>query len=155
MVLLPHLNLLESCFQFHNYQNNKKLLNALYNGSIEVCFTKKYIELIEQEITNKDVFQSLITELSDESRLKLEKTSPKNSSDDEFLEIAQTAKIPLLLPVIVKDNKNHINKIPFLTIVTEAKPINRHWLVLELMSNNLCNVSYQDFKKRFRDNKFF
>jgi hypothetical protein len=155
MVLLPHIKLLESCFQFHNYQSNKKLLNALYNSSTEVCLTKNYIELIEKEITNKDVFQSFITELSDESRLKLEKTTPKSSSDDEFLEIAQHAKIPLLLPAIVIDNKKYISIIPFLIIANEAKPINRHWIILELLSNNLCNVSYQDFKKDSEITSFF
>lgn len=146
MVMLPYLDILEICFKLHNYSNNKKIFDVLYNSSSEVCFTKNYIELLEKSVSNKDAFQSLIRELYDNNRIKIENTSAKSNFDDEFVEIASKAKIPFLIPIVNVDLHNHINEIPFLTIAHNASPINKHWITLELLTNNVCNVSYQDFK---------
>jgi hypothetical protein len=146
MVMLPHLDIFEICFNFQKYSNYKKVFNVLYNTSSEVCFTKNYIDLLEKEVSNKDAFEALVRELHDTNRIKIENTSSKKSCDEEFIEIASNAKVPLLIPIINEDLNNYTTRIPFLTIAKKAIPINRHWIALELLSNNFCNVSYQDFK---------
>ncbi|MCS3801432.1 hypothetical protein [Niastella sp. OAS944] len=155
MVLLPNIDVIESCVQFNNYKNNRKLFNIIYNSTTSICLSRKFIDLIEENVSNRDAFQALIKELQDENRLKIERTVPKNTLMQEFIEIAKTAKVPLLIPVTIKDVNNLIGIIPFLTIFEHATPINRHWLIIELLSKNICNVSYQNFKTDKEIIKFF
>lgn len=154
MVMLPHLDIFEIALDFQKYSSNKKVFDLLYNASSEVCFSKNYIDFLEKEVSNRDAFEALIRELYDTNRIKIENTSPKKDYEQEFVEIATNAKVPLLIPIINDDKSRLINKIPFITIVQQAKPINRHWVALELLSTSFCNVSYQDFKNDEEINSF-
>lgn len=146
MVLLPHIDLLETCFNRNLFPKSKKVLNAIYNDDYKICFSKKYIETIENRISNRDAFQALIRELFDKNRLTIEETASNGNIDELFIEIAINSKYPLLVPISEQDNSNNAIKLPSLTVVNKASPVNRHWLILELLSSGSCNVSYIDFK---------
>jgi len=154
MVMLPHLDIFEISFNFQKYSSNKKIFDLLYNTSSEICFSRNYIEFLEKEVSNKDAFEALIRELYDTNRIKIENTPLKKNSDEEFIEIATNAKVPLLIPIINDDSNNLINKVPFLTVIQKAIPVNRHWITLELLSASFCNVSYQNFKNDAEINSF-
>ena len=145
MFILLDLDILEKCFDHKNYLNSKKIFDIVYNSSNILCFTKQYISLLENAISNRDAFEALIKELSDANRIEVENNESKDNLQDEFLEIFHKSKISLLLPVVLNDNNNLLNHVPFLIVVNKALPINKHWIGLELLSKNICSICYQEF----------
>ncbi|KAA9041233.1 hypothetical protein FW778_04140 [Ginsengibacter hankyongi] len=145
MIVLPNIDILELCFNFKNISAHKKVFDIVYNGTNEICFSKKYIAFLEQSISDTALFEALITELSDTGRLRIETTTEKNNLREEFIEIATKSNISVLIPVVYDDVTNLQRKIPALLIVNKGAPVNMHWIKLELLSNHKCNVSYQQF----------
>lgn len=154
MVILPHLDILDICFDSKTFLENRTVFNIIYNSKSKICFSKNYIELLEKSVKNKDAFFALISELSDTGRIKIEDSAGNINFNEEFVEIAKKAKIPLLIPLSINDLNNNIKSIPFLTVINGAKPLNKHWVIIELLSKDICNVCYQDFNSDLEINEF-
>lgn len=153
-VLLNH-DILEICTDTNNFLSKKKIFDIVYNPKTLICFTENYINLIEKSITNLEGFQALLVELSDTNRITKVKTLNKKSLNDEFVEISLTSKISTLIPIIYEDSNSLVNQIPALTIFNKSIHLNKHWITLELLTNNFCNVCYLHFKKDKEISEFF
>lgn len=148
MLIIPFFDILETCTDLSNFSQDKLIFDLIYNQKNTICFSRNYIELIETSISNKDAFQSLIVELNDQNRLLISKVKPSNSIESEFIEIASKEQIPLLFPLILKNNSDITTKINFVTILNDLKLKSRNWLIVELLTKRICNLSYLDFKNQ-------
>lgn len=146
MTVLPFLDVIEASFLPHRNNNCKSAFNTFYNNSVKICFSKKYIEFLEKSVSNIDMFQSLIKELYDSKRILIFNPAENNSIENEFAAISNQLKDSKLIPFIFFYNEDLTKLIPKLLIAEIANPVNIHWIKLELLTKNTCNVSYQNFK---------
>lgn len=146
MTILPFLDVLDASFSPHRNNSCKTAFNSLNNNSVKICFSKKYIEFLEQGISNLDMFQNLIKELYDAKRILIFNPTENANIESEFIAISNQIKDSKLIPFSIFNNDNLIKSIPKLLVAEMASPINTHWIKLELLTKNTCNVSYQNFK---------
>lgn len=156
MTILIGQDILEQCLNTHTLNRDRSLLDIIFNKSLKVCYTKKYIELIENSITNKDIFQTLIKELYDCNRLVNVNTNPQENFTKEFTTIIKHSKIDILIPVVYKNPKDStLAQMNNLIILERANIKNKHWLAQELFSKNFCSLFYKDFKDSNDIGSFF
>jgi hypothetical protein len=145
MVILPYIDVLETCFSQGSYAKNKLVNDVIYNEDVKVCFSKKYLELLEASISNKDALQSLVIELSDKGRIKVIAGGSKNLLDEEFTAIVNSDTTPLLIPFIFENNL-FSSQVSRATIVKSINHLNLHWLTSQLMTKKTFSLSYLDFQ---------
>jgi hypothetical protein len=155
MYLLPFFDVLEASFTPHTNDAHKKAFNAVFNTSTTICLSKKYIDYVEKSITNLDVFQAMIKELYDNNRIFIFNPQENDSMESEFVAISTQLKNSKLIPFCLSRNESFSNDIPNLLVMEFANPINKHWIKLELLSKNSCNVSYRDFESDEQIQMFF
>lgn len=138
--------------EFHTGIDNgkkKQLFNIFYNPNVSFLFPKTYLDSLEKNIQNKELFQSFITELFDSNRLVAESSKmPKDNLDvsQEFLHYLQTNKETFFFALSSKENPNFVGFESTIVFVNNGIKPNKNWLILELLSNSFINLSYQDFK---------
>lgn len=155
MVLLTDLSILEIAFSDSRCENNRILNKILFNNQIQVCLNKNLINEFENLLEETEYFQAFIRELYDNDRIVIEKSSANLSFKEQFKEIAINSKISFLIPITLSNVEEYIKEIENLIIVDQAEKVNKHWIAIELLTNNLCNVSFADFKNDIEINTFF
>ncbi len=155
MVLLADLSILELAFSNSRCKNNRILNKILFNNQIQVCLNKNLINEFESLLEETEYFQAFIRELYDNDRIVVEKSNANLPFKEQFKEIAINSKISFLIPITLSNIEEYIQEIENLIIVDQAEKVNKHWIAIELLTNNLCNVSFVDFKSDIEINAFF
>jgi hypothetical protein len=155
MVLLTDYTVFEKGFNFSNNSTKRKIINTLYNSNNKFCLNKGLLEIIENLITEKDLFRGFVKELSDTDRLVNENSSPNNSFYEQLLEIYSNSKIDFLVPITL-DTEKELEPIKSKLIsINKTLKLNKNWIVTEVISSGSCNVCFKDFKSDDEINLFF
>ncbi|QHS56358.1 hypothetical protein GWR56_12720 [Mucilaginibacter sp. 14171R-50] len=132
----------------------KKFYDIIYNDTIEVLFSDRYIKHLEQVIPDRQIFEALIVELSDKSRLKKENTSSDVTIEQEFSSLYQKCSSPYVFPVSIGDNIVYLqsDENGFSTIKSTST---KYKIIDSLLTKGTYQTSYQDFKNDNEISNFF
>jgi hypothetical protein len=144
--ILPSIEVFNLCFSTKDFREKKKAIDLLYNENNAICLTRNYIELLEKQVTNSEHFKTLIVELADSGRLKIETTPSGSSLDDEFIEIENNSSLDFLIPITVSDNPRIKTKIKsFLVSIENKNLVGKELLAFKLATKGFIQMYYHDF----------
>jgi hypothetical protein len=155
MVLLADLSIFELAFSNSRCQQNRTINQILFNNDVQICLNENIINEFEKILEETEYFQGFIKELYDNDRIVIEKSNPSLSIKEQFKDIALNSKISFLIPICLNRVEEYIQEIENIVVIAESEKINKNWIAIELLTNSLCNVSYNDFKDDYEIKLFF
>lgn len=151
MIVLFQHTVLKIYFQSKNKHIKstieKELSNIINNNNVKLLFSKKYISYLDkylEELGDEyfEDFQAFLKESFDNNKIENIKITGTCSIDEEFAMLHNNSKSNLNFTLCNTSSKLTGN---ICNLKKSIKP-ERDWLVLKLLSNNTCTVTYLDFK---------
>ncbi|OAB26771.1 hypothetical protein SAMN05444395_1152 [Flavobacterium fryxellicola] len=147
MTVLPSIDIL------NKYSSNTRdkcfsdINSIFFNSEIDILFTKNYIEIIESEIDDMEVFSALLIELSDSNRLSINSIDAENVLNSqnacEKLYVGNVNNFDSLF-VITKEENINVTHYKYDSINENTK--NSEFLLFELLRCNKIILKYYNFK---------
>lgn len=156
IAILPNIDLINLSFSNKTFSDKKKGLDILYNIESKICFTRKYIDLLEAKVENPDAYKALVTELYDSGRVHIETLPAKNSIEEEFISIENSSNLDVLIPVAnssIPDIKTKLKT--YLVELNNIQEKSREWIALQLATKGTCILSHLDFSSNKEIESFF
>ena len=144
MKILLGKDVIDSLFSKSNSKIRNLLNNIVYNESLKISFSKTYIDLLDSNEDSGEFFKGLIQELYDTDRIVIEKCHLKPKPNEEFELLALSCNDSFFIPIIVNDDPAFKN-VKSLLVLNGLKKNEKAWIIKELLSKSIYNVSYQDF----------
>jgi len=148
MLVVSHSNLYDAFFDHSAFSINTLARNIFLNKDVKQLVSKKYVELLENRILDKNQFQALITELFDQNRIVSIPPNNGSSLEDEYIHLSTTplTNQPLTLSITLQEDNILEQKVANIFVLSKAKKPNIHWVIKELASKSSCTVNHFDFK---------
>lgn len=157
MTILPEIEFY--CKAFKNSSSIEKIkpLNILLNTNNNICFNKNLIDLIENEIEDKNLFQSIVKDLFDNNRVLSDESSKDLSYNEQLEELYNKINIEYLIPLILDESSKLNEKGIFNNVVNinDDTKFKKDLIVTSILLNKTINYCYNDFKTNIQINSFF
>lgn len=155
MLLLLDFTIFEKAFSFSNELDKYELLSILHNSNSKICFSKGMLDYIESKISEKDIFQSFIKEITDTDRIVIHKSNSSLSYHEQFIQIFENANVDFLIPITEFYQEEFVKIKSKLITFKNISKINKNWIVFRIITDKNCTVCYNDFNDDDEINTFF
>lgn len=157
MTILPELEFYASAFKNSTSVDKIKPLNILLNPNNNICLNKNLLNLIETEIEDKNLFQSLIKDFFDNNRILSIESTKTLSFNQQLEEIYNKINIEYIIPLSINEtsplNQNKVfNNIVY---INEQTALKKDTIVTSILLNKTINFSFNDFTDDLQINTFF
>lgn len=149
MNIISDLNTFKSAFKLKvNKDSHEDLAIFLQENNTHII-SREYVDIIEKEVENTDLWETILKELMDEGRLKSLK-STSNNANEICVEMYNTFKqSPCVL--LTKDNKS-IDSMGYNNIDLKKE---ENKLIKKIIKDSTCIVYVHDFDQDSKVDDFF
>lgn len=146
------MTVLASIDIFNKYSSNTRdksfsdINSIFFNNQVDVLLTRKYIELLENEIVDIDVFSALLVELSDNNRIAINTIEADGQATSQNIcEKLYTANIDNIESLFLISKTENLNVLHYKYDSIDENSKNKEFLLFELLRCNKIIFKYYDF----------
>ncbi|GAB3724536.1 hypothetical protein [Flavobacterium koreense] len=146
MTVLPSIDI------FNKYSSNTRdksfsdINSIFFNNQVDVLLTRKYIELLENEIVDIDVFSALLVELSDNNRIAINTIEADGQATSQNIcEKLYVANIDNIESLFLISKTENLNVLHYKYDSIDENSKNKEFLLFELLRCNKIIFKYYDF----------
>lgn len=157
MTILPELEFYSKAFKNSTSIEKLKPLNILLNPNNNICLNKNLLELIESEIEDKNLFQSLVKDFFDNNRILSTESTKELNFIQQLEEFYLKTNIEYIIPLAVDNESDLYKNSIFINIVNiyEDTILKKDSIVTSILLNKTINFCYNDFNNDNQINHFF
>jgi len=124
------------------------IISILYNENNEFYLNKGLINKIDENVENKDFFQSIIKELSDSNRICQCQSNEKDSYNKQAEIIYDEEKKEFIIPIVINNASDFNGNKIFTNIIniSNMTPCSNDFIVSNIIINKICTLTYSYFK---------